>query len=78
MARVMPKDDIAKTVERGRWQEVSIARKGITKLSDTSAVIAYECSARRKSGKPYHALVSSAYVSRPDGWKLAFHQQTAL
>jgi hypothetical protein len=25
---------------------------------------------------PNHALVSSGYRKRPDGWKLAFHQQT--
>jgi hypothetical protein len=52
--------------------------KGFVTLSDTSTVITYECSAKRKDGKPYHALVSSGYVKLSDGWRLAFHQQTPL
>jgi hypothetical protein len=52
--------------------------KGLVNLSDTSTVITYECSAKRRDGKQYHALVSSGYVKRSDGWKLAFHKQTPL
>ena len=75
-AGVMSKADIAKTVEKGRWSDVSPQPKGLAKLSDTSVVISYECTATRKDGEPYRALVSSGYVKRADGWKLAFHQQT--
>jgi len=39
-------------------------------------VISYECTATRKDGQPHHAFVSSGYAHRPDGWKLAFHQQS--
>jgi hypothetical protein len=78
MAGVMSKNDIARSAEKGRWQGVSLKRKGLAQLSDTSAVITYECNATRKDGQPYHALVSSGYVKRADGWKLAFHQQTPL
>jgi hypothetical protein len=53
-------------------------QKGIARLSDAAAVITYECTAKRKDGQPYRALVCSGYVKRVDGWKLAFHQQTAL
>jgi len=77
-AGVMSKDDIAKSAEKGRWKDVSLETKGMTRLSDTSTIITYECSAKRKDGEPYHALVSSGYVKRSDGWKLAFHQQTPL
>jgi hypothetical protein len=78
MAGMMPKDAIAKSAEKGRWKDVSMQRKGIAQLSDTSAVVTYECNAKRKNGEPYHAIVSSGYVKRPAGWKLAFHQQTPL
>jgi hypothetical protein len=78
MAGVMANADIAKSAEKGRWKDVSLTSKGIAKLSDTSAVITYECDAKRKDGKPYKALVSSGYVKREDGWRLAFHQQTPL
>jgi hypothetical protein len=76
MAGVMSKDDIAKSAEAGRWKDISIKQKAMAQLSPSVAVITYECSAKRQDGQPYHALVSSGYVHRPNGWKLAFHQQT--
>jgi hypothetical protein len=77
-AGVMLRNDIAKSAEKGRWKDVSFEPKGIAQLSDTSAVVTYECNAKKKDGQPYRALVSSGYVKRSDGWKLAFHQQTPL
>jgi hypothetical protein len=78
MAGVISNGDMAKSAEKGRWRDVSLEPKGFVTLSDTSTVITYECSAKRKDGKPYHALVSSGYVKLSDGWRLAFHQQTPL
>jgi hypothetical protein len=78
MAGVMSNEDIAKSAEQGRWKDISIEQKGLARLSDTAAVITYECTAKRKDGQPYRALVSSGYVNRAGGWKLAFHQQTPL
>ena len=78
MAGVMTNEDIAKSAEKGRWRDVSLKPKGLVVLSDASAVLTYECQAKGKDGKPHHALVSSGYIKRADGWKLAFHQQTPL
>ncbi len=78
MAAVMSRGDIAKTAKKGRWSDVHMTPKGFVRPSDDSAVIAYDCTARRKDGQAHHALVSSAYVKRPDGWKLASHQQTEV
>ena len=78
MAGVMSRDDIAKSAEKGKWKNVKMQEKGITRLSDSSVVISYECTATRKDGQAHHAYVSSGYAHRPDGWKLAFHQQTAI
>jgi hypothetical protein len=78
MAGKMSREEVAKTAEKGRWKAVKMQRRGLAKLTDASVVISYECNAERKSGQPYHALVSSGYTHRPDGWKLAFHQQTAF
>ena len=78
MANTMSRQDIAKTAEKGRWEHVALEPKGLAELDDASAVVTYECTAERKDGRAYHALVSSAYVKRRDGWKLAFHQQTPM
>jgi hypothetical protein len=78
MATKMKRDEVARTAEKGRWKDVKMTEKGLSKLSDESVVIAYECTATRKDGQPHHAFVSSGYARRPDGWKLAFHQQTKI
>lgn len=78
MAGVMSREDIAKTAEEGRWRDVKMQQKGLTHLSDSSVVIAYECTAERKDGQAHHAFVGSGYCRRRDGWKLAFHQQTGI
>ncbi len=59
-AGMMSNEDIAKSAANGN--EVSLKPNGIARLSDTSAVITYEC-----NGQPYHALVSSGYAKRSDG-----------
>jgi hypothetical protein len=78
MAKSMSREDIAKTAEKGRWKNVKMTEKGLSKLSEESVVISYECTATRKDGQPHHAFVSSGYAHRPGGWKLAFHQQTKI
>lgn len=78
MAAVMSREDIAKTAEKGRWSDVKLAPKGFVQLAADAATIAYDCTARRKDGQPHHALVSSTYVRRSGGWKLAAHQQTEV
>ncbi len=78
MATTMSREDVAKTAEKGRWNNVKMTEKGLSKLTDDSVVISYECTATRKDGQRHHAFVSSGYAHRPDGWKLAFHQQTKI
>ena len=78
MAEEMSREDIARTARKGHWKDVKMHTKGLARLSDSSVVISYEAEADRMDGEHYHAFVSSGYARRPDGWKLAFHQQTAL
>ena len=78
MAGVMAREEIAKTAEKGRFSDVAMEPKAFVDLADTTPVISYEVTAKRRDGQPHHAFVSSGYVKRPDGWKLAFHQQTAI
>jgi hypothetical protein len=79
MAAVMSSEEIAGTVGDGpRWDEPDLDVKGLVTPTGDVAILSYETTATRGDGDPYHALVSSAYVRRDDGWKLAFHQQTPL
>ncbi len=78
MAQAMKREEIARTAEAGRWRDIEIIPKGFTQLAETVALITYECTAQMREGTHHHAHVSSAYVKRSDGWKLAFHQQTPV
>lgn len=77
-AGVMSRTAIARSAKKGRWRDVSFEPRGFIRPSDDTAVLTYECHATRSDGGPYHAFVSSGYVEREAGWKLAFHQQTAI
>lgn len=79
MAGVQSNEAIAEmTPDDGRWRDVEIEEKGAIDLSDESSVVTYEVRAKRPTGEPYHALISTGYVKRDGEWKMAFHQQTPL
>ena len=77
-AGVMSRTAIARSAKKGRWRNVSFQPRGFIRPSGDTAMVTYECRATGADGGPYHAFVSSGYVEREAGWKLAFHQQTAI
>jgi hypothetical protein len=79
MAGLLSKEEIASQIKDGtRWHNVDIREKGLVELADDVALLSYEAHATRANGEPFQALVSSAYVKKNGGWKMAFHQQTPL
>jgi hypothetical protein len=58
------------------WSSHELQDVAVRSLSDTAAAVVYAVTARRGDAKPYSALITSTYVRRADGWKLALHQQT--
>ena len=78
MVAKMSCEDMARTSEKGRWRDVKMTKKGFVRLSDSAAIVSYECTAMRKDGLPHHSYISSGYVRRGSEWKLTFHQQTEL
>jgi Domain of unknown function (DUF4440) len=79
MAGLLGREQVAATVPEGpRWRQLVIEPHGFRWLGDAAAILTYRAKAKRPTGEPYEALVSSAYVRRGEGWKLAFHQQTPL
>jgi ketosteroid isomerase-like protein len=75
MCSVMAREEIAATAEPDRWTDVAITPLAFLQPGDDVATIAYDCTARRKDGQAHAARVTSTYVRRSDGWKLAAHQQ---
>jgi hypothetical protein len=78
-AGVASKEQIAEQVsDPPRWRELQLEAKGLLRPTRNVAILTYEATAKRPDGAPYGALVSSGYVKRAGGWKMAFHQQTPL
>ena len=58
------------------WSSYQLHGLRVVQPTPDTGIVIYEATARREGATPYSALVSSLYVRRPDGWKLAMHQQT--
>lgn len=79
MAGVMENKELGATIQDGsRWKALDLDLKGTIQPSDDVFLLTYEAKAMRADGDEYHALVSSGYVRRTEGWKMMFHQHTSL
>jgi Domain of unknown function (DUF4440) len=58
------------------WASHRLEEPRVLPLTADTAVVIYGVVAERSGSPPYSALISSTYVRRGDGWKLAIHQQT--
>ena len=59
----------------GSWESFELTDLRVTQPSTDVGLVTYAATAQR-GGTRYSALMSSLYVWRPEGWRLAFHQQT--
>lgn len=79
MAGLKTREEIVAMIgAQPRYAEVTIDLKAAHRLDRSTAIIAYQANARMADGTRHRALVSSLYVERVGGWKMAFHQQTPL
>ncbi len=67
---------IIDSVSAQPWSSYQLHGLRVFQLTPGAGMVVYEATAEREGDPPYSALVSSLYVRRPDGWKLAVHQQT--
>lgn len=73
-------DDRAQVVDSMRgapWASFELSNERVLQLTEGSAVVAYQATARRGKSD-YTALFNSTYVREGDSWRLAVHQQTPV
>jgi hypothetical protein len=58
------------------WSSYQLEDMRELRPTDDVGVVTYGVTACRSGSDDYSALMSSMYVLRDDGWKLAFHQQS--
>ena len=79
MSGLMSNRDLAATAKDGnRWKKLELDCKGLVQPTEDTAILTYEAKTERATGEPHHAIVSTGYVKRSDGWKMMFHSQTPL
>ncbi len=73
------REDVAATASTpGRWRDLKVGNRQLLQPTTDLAIISYRADVVRGDGEPYAALVSSGYVRREGGWKLAFHQHSPV
>lgn len=79
MHGVHSRDQVAATATMpNRWRGLTMGDRHLLHGAEGAAIISYRADVTRADGEPYTALVSSAYLRRPNGWKLAFHQHSPI
>ncbi len=79
MHGIFPAAHVAATATpENRWRDLTMDHRQVLEPADGVALISYRAEVTRADGQPYAALVSSAYVRRSAGWKLAFHQHSPV
>ena len=74
--RLTDRAEILKSIGGLPWASYELEDPQVVQLTPDSAIVVYGAVAQREGTARYSALISSAYVRRDDGWKLALHQQT--
>jgi hypothetical protein len=69
------RDTIINSMSGAPWSTFRIENPGVLAPTPDVGVVTYAVVAQRADAE-YSALISSMYVRRAAGWKLAFHQQT--
>ncbi|MBJ7410017.1 MAG: hypothetical protein JHD15_06570 [Phenylobacterium sp.] len=79
MHGIFSNPQVAETVTSPtRWRDLTMSNRLLLEVTDDVAVISYRADVTRADGEPYSALISSGYVRREAGWKLAFHQHSPV
>jgi len=71
------RDDVIDAMRGEPWTSFELSDERVLDLGSSSAVVAYEATARR-GDDAYTALFNSTYVREGDSWRLALHQQTPV
>jgi len=73
---VLTREQCADAIDQSPgWDESEIAEASVVLLTDDSAVLTYTWRSTRGETR-YDAVMSTVYVRRDGGWKVALHQQT--
>lgn len=66
---------IVESMSGAPWSRYALDGLRAVRLTPDTGLVTYGVLAARGDDE-YSALISSLYIRRADGWKLAFHQQT--
>jgi hypothetical protein len=72
-------EEILASLDAQPWSSFELGDPRVVSLAGGAVSLVYRATAHRGDGAaPYGARVSSTYVRRDGGWRLALHQQTPV
>lgn len=71
------RQQVIDSMQGAAWDDFQLSDERVLELDERTSVVAYRAKARR-GDQDYEALISSTYVCKNDGWRLALHQQTPV
>lgn len=74
--RLEDRQAVVESMGGAPWASAELEDLQVHPLGADCAAVHYGVVAQRPGSAPYSALMSSVYVRRDGGWKLALHQQT--
>jgi hypothetical protein len=76
---ILDKHQTIRLVEQSPpWTDFSIDEPVLIGIDPRTIALTYAGRGQRNDQDDYHALVTSIYVLRDDGWRLILHQQTPI
>ena len=77
--QVMTRDDVVAALsDAPAWESYEIEDPRVVPVGDSSAALVYQGTGRRNGSPPFVGAMTSVYVRKRDGWKLALYQQTPV
>jgi hypothetical protein len=75
----MTRDEVAEALRYAPpWASFSIEDPQLVSVADDVAILVYVGTGFRDQGASFKALMSSVYLRRAAGWRLALYQQTPV
>lgn len=74
---VMSRDDVVEALGQAPpWASYEMDDIRVVELGDDSSALVYVGTGHRDEGDPFVGVMTSVYVRRDGGWRLAVYQQT--
>lgn len=74
--RLNKEDGVASADKAPRWEDLTISKEKLIKVSSKAAILTYHAKGKRKGQYPYEGDITTVYRMEKGEPKMVFHQHT--